>query len=57
MKKTFAVRNFLTREYWSYMAEWSDNPFDSIEFETIEEVEKFISTQSGKFIIETIYDI
>lgn len=56
MKKTYVIKNFLTGEYHDFMAEWSSDPFDAIEFETLEEAEKIIFTQSGKFVIETIYD-
>ena len=56
MYKTYVVRNFLTGEYHDYFSEWSTDPLDVHEFETLEEAEQFISTQSGKFVIETIYN-
>lgn len=56
MEKKYVVKNLLTGEYWSCFAEWDIDVHLCHEFGSFDDAEYFISTQSGKFIIETIYN-
>jgi hypothetical protein len=56
MEKKYVVKDFADQLY--YQGEsygWGKEPFLSDYFDTIEDAERFIQRQDGKFQIETVY--
>lgn len=55
MKRRYLVKNIYSQEYYYVTKSWGKDIYNAGFFSTVEEAEKFISTERGFFAIETIY--
>lgn len=58
MRKKYVVKDFQSQSYYcGEQLGWSnDQPYLADFFKSVDDAEDFITTQTGKFTIETVYE-
>ena len=59
MEKKYVVKDFEAQTYYSFehsgMLNWEKESYLAEYFDSVEDAERFISRENGKFQIETVY--